>query len=150
MCGAAALITAGVGIPAAGYLLLPPKGPKDSPWIDAGDLSSLEPGSPRQITFRRTRVDGWKVANEEASAWLVKQPGGRVTAFAPRCTHLGCAYHWEPGRHEFVCPCHGSRFAPDGRVVAGPAPRPLDQYEIRVAGTRVWLGPVGKPEGQRS
>jgi menaquinol-cytochrome c reductase iron-sulfur subunit len=150
MYGAGALITAGLGIPAAGYLLLPPKHRGQPQWADAGDLAGLESGSPQQVAFHRTRVDGWKVLNEQASAWVVKQPDGKVTAFAPRCTHLGCAYHWEGRRHEFVCPCHGSRFAADGRVLAGPAPRPLDRYEIKVEGTRVWLGPVENPEAARS
>jgi menaquinol-cytochrome c reductase iron-sulfur subunit len=140
--GAAGLIAAGLGIPSLAYLAIPPKEPRDSRWADAGDLSDLEPGSPRQVLFRRTRVDGWRVSTEDASAWVVKQSDGRVTAFAPQCTHLGCAYHWdEPGR-VFDCPCHGSRFSIDGRVLAGPAPRPLDRYAIQLDGARIWLGPV--------
>ena len=31
-------------------------------------------------------------------------------AFGPQCTHLGCAYHWEEGKNEFLCPCHTSLF----------------------------------------
>jgi menaquinol-cytochrome c reductase iron-sulfur subunit len=142
--GAAGLIAAGLGIPALAYLALPPKDRRRPQWADAGDLSNLDPGSPRQVLFRRTRVDGWKVLEENASAWVVKQADGRLTAFSPQCTHLGCAYRWEERSGEFICPCHGSRFAIDGRVLAGPAPRPLDRYETRVAGSRVWLGPVEK------
>ena len=148
--GAVALIAAGLGIPAAGYLLLPPKQRGGPQWADAGELADMDAASPQQVEFHRIRVDGWKTAVEEASAWVVKQPGGGLTAFSPRCTHLGCAYHWEQGSREFVCPCHGSRFAADGRVLAGPAPRPLDRYETKVAGTRLWLGPLEKAEAARS
>ncbi len=39
----------------------------------------------------------------------------------PRCPHLGCALHWNPHEHSWDCPCHGSRFAQDGRWLNGPA-----------------------------
>lgn len=40
---------------------------------------------------------------------------------APRCPHLGCALRWNPFEHSWDCPCHGSRFAEDGKVLNGPA-----------------------------
>jgi len=44
------------------------------------------------------------------------------------CTHLGCiVYTTEWG---FLCPCHGSKYDKGGKVIAGPAPRPLPWYEI--------------------
>ena len=143
--GAAGLIVAGLSIPAAGYLLLPPKRGRGSEWADAGEISGLVAGAPRRVEFRRTRVDGWKVSSEPDSAWIVQQPDGKIAAFAPQCTHLGCAYHWAAERKQFVCPCHGSHFAADGRVLAGPAPRPLDRYRIQFEGARLWLGPVETP-----
>ena len=63
-----------------------------------------------------------------------------VVAFMPSCTHLGCGYHWDKSKDGFVCPCHDSLFAIDGSVVAGPAPRPLDRYQVRVEGKLLWLG----------
>ena len=38
-----------------------------------------------------------------------------------RCPHLGCALKWNPAEHSWDCPCHGSRFATDGRVLDNPA-----------------------------
>ena len=78
--------------------------------------------------FRRNRVDGWKVISEKSTAWVVKQADNSVVAFGPQCTHLGCAYHWEEGKNEFLCPCHTSLFAIDGKVVVrsgAAAARPL-------------------------
>ncbi len=47
------------------------------------------------------------------------------------CTHLGCNVK-HVGRG-FECPCHGSRFDENGRVISGPAPRPLAWYAISLS-----------------
>lgn len=56
------------------------------------------------------------------------------------CTHLGCTVQLvrsdraKTGEdYEFHCPCHGSRFREDGTNYAGPAPRPLDYYQLDLA-----------------
>lgn len=49
------------------------------------------------------------------------------------CTHLGCITQWKPELNLIACPCHGSKFQRDGHVVAGPAPRPLPHFAIRLA-----------------
>lgn len=55
------------------------------------------------------------------------------------CTHLGCSYKpFQAATSEFEevhaeCPCHGSVFARDGRVIGGPAPRPLPFYDIALS-----------------
>ncbi|NOX61877.1 MAG: Rieske 2Fe-2S domain-containing protein [Chloroflexi bacterium] len=48
------------------------------------------------------------------------------------CTHLGCLYEWKDQTHRFECPCHGSRFRQDGRVIRGPAARDLDEFIVTV------------------
>ncbi len=42
---------------------------------------------------------------------------------SPKCPHLGCALEWNPDTRTLDCPCHGSRFTRNGRVVSGPAVR---------------------------
>jgi menaquinol-cytochrome c reductase iron-sulfur subunit len=141
-----AAISAALGLPALVYLFFPPKARKEAQWIEAGDISKLAPNSPVELTFRRNRVDGWKVYSEKSTAWIVKQPDNSVVAFGPQCTHLGCAYHWEEGKNEFLCPCHSSLFGADGKVIAGPAPRPLDRYDVKVQGGKLLLGALRKSE----
>ncbi len=138
--GMMAAISAALGVPALIYLLFPPKAKKEDEWIEVGDLTRIAPNSPVELTFRRTRVDGWKVISEKSTAWVVKTADNKITAFGPQCTHLGCAYHWEEGKNEFLCPCHTSLFGMDGRVIAGPAPRPLDRYETKVNGNKLLVG----------
>ncbi len=48
------------------------------------------------------------------------------------CTHLGCQPTFVPQEHRFVCPCHGSRFDPEGRVLSGPATKNLSLATIRL------------------
>jgi len=113
---------------------------QQSEWVDAGSLSQVPTGTPVEVTFRQNRVDGWKVTSETNTAWVLKTANNEVVAYGPQCTHLGCAYHWDAGKNEFVCPCHNSVFAIDGRVVGGPAPRPLDRYQTKVEGNKPLLG----------
>jgi menaquinol-cytochrome c reductase iron-sulfur subunit len=116
-------------------------------WADAGDVSDIQRGEPCQVRFERAVVDGWKIQNEESSAWIILDEQRHVTAFSPQCTHLGCAYHWQAEKKLFTCPCHGSEFNIRGDVVAGPASRPLDRYSTKLENNRLWLGPLEKSEG---
>jgi cytochrome b6-f complex iron-sulfur subunit len=52
-----------------------------------------------------------------------------IFAISSICTHLGCVV--TPVEWGFQCPCHGSKYTLDGKVIAGPAPRPLEWHEIR-------------------
>lgn len=54
-----------------------------------------------------------------------RAPGGELFAVSPVCTHVGCKVHWNSVETSWDCPCHGSRFRPDGSVIEGPAIRPL-------------------------
>jgi menaquinol-cytochrome c reductase iron-sulfur subunit len=141
-----AIITAALGLPALMYLLVPPRLRRQNDWVEAGDISQLEPGTPVEMTFRRNRIDGWKVTSEKSTAWVVKLSKDQVVAYAPQCTHLGCAYHWDQEKDQFVCPCHNSLFSVEGKVLDGPAPRPLDRYQTRLQGNELMLGPLRQSE----
>jgi menaquinol-cytochrome c reductase iron-sulfur subunit len=148
--GLGALTAMALAVPAAVYLLYPPRPRKQPRWTDAGDISGVAADQPAQIFFRRKRVDGWKITAERDSAWVSRTPDGNLRAFSPSCTHLGCAYHWDAQSREFLCPCHGSVFAMDGSVKAGPASRPLDRYETALKAGHLWLGELIQPRGTHS
>lgn len=54
----------------------------------------------------------------------------RFAALSPICTHLGCTVDIEQAR--LVCPCHGSSYDREGRVLRGPAEYPLARYPVEV------------------
>jgi menaquinol-cytochrome c reductase iron-sulfur subunit len=134
------LIAAALAIPAAAYLLIRPKGAADSGLSEVGDLDQLTIGKPQEVLYDRKRVDGWRKVTEKASTWVVRTDDHSVVAFDPACTHLGCAYHWDAPANHFICPCHASAFSIDGKVLSGPAPRPLDRYLVKVEGGKILIG----------
>lgn len=119
-----ALIAAALAIPASLYLLIKPKN-READWVEIADVRQLGIGG--QVV-------------EKSATWVVLTKENRVIAFVPFCTHLGCAYHWENATNSFVCPCHMSVFAMDGKVMNGPAARPLDRYACRVEAGKILIG----------
>ena len=135
-----------LAIPSAVYLFWPPRPKKADVWTEAGKLSELHLNTPVELVFRRNRVDGWKVSSEKATAWGIKLSEAEVIAFAPQCPHLGCAYHWNTIKKEFLCPCHASTFSVQGDVLSGPAQRGLDRYDLKIEGDKLLVGTVRKSE----
>lgn len=56
----------------------------------------------------------------------------KLSAINPTCTHRNCSVSWDSNEKVLLCPCHGSKFSPDGQVLNGPATEPLPPYEVKV------------------
>ena len=77
-------------------------------------------------------------------AWLVRNAEG-FYALKAVCPHLGCKPDWQAATQGFQCPCHGSRFAADGALLAGPSLKPLERLPLRLHNNQLLL--VLKNEG---
>jgi 3-phenylpropionate/trans-cinnamate dioxygenase ferredoxin reductase component len=82
---------------------------------DAIPISELRNGEAKVIG-----VDGDKVA-------AYRDRDGSLNAVSAVCTHMGCLVEWNEDEETWDCPCHDSRFDPNGRVIRGPAKRDLEQ-----------------------
>jgi menaquinol-cytochrome c reductase iron-sulfur subunit len=137
IAGAAALIGLSLAVPLLGYVMSPALKRRSKPWVAVGAPEELTPGEPRQLEYVATVQDGYLERKAHKAVWAVKQADGEIVVFSPMCTHLGCGYHWERGERKFKCPCHGSVYDVDGKVLAGPAPRRLDVLPSKIEDGRL-------------
>ncbi|MBK0393889.1 FAD-dependent oxidoreductase [Ramlibacter algicola] len=83
-------------------------------------LSSLAPGDSAIV----------EAGGETFAAY--RAPDGELFAVSPVCTHMGCKVRWNSVETSWDCPCHGSRFRPDGTVAEGPALVPLHRKHVQL------------------
>jgi menaquinol-cytochrome c reductase iron-sulfur subunit len=121
-----ALVAVAMAIPLIGTLIGPSFRLKKPKWAKVGDITSLTVGEPANLKFPFKTEDAYLRETIIHNVWVIKHSSSEITVFSPICTHLGCHYDWHADGNEFVCPCHGSVYAMTGKVVGGPAPRPLD------------------------
>jgi nitrite reductase/ring-hydroxylating ferredoxin subunit len=86
-------------------------------WFKSGDVASVDEIAPGSGAILRRGIT--KIA-------VYRDPDGRLHERTAACTHLGCVVAWNQVADTWDCPCHGSRFDPYGRVLAGPAVADLE------------------------
>lgn len=89
-------------------------------WLARGEgdsVDQLRPGEGKIL-----KLNGKKVA-------AFRGDDGAVTLCSPVCTHLKCIVDWNSVEKTWDCPCHGSRFTPQGDVISGPAEEPLERLK---------------------
>ncbi|MGQ0679544.1 MAG: FAD-dependent oxidoreductase [Actinomycetota bacterium] len=86
--------------------------------LTARHLQDLAPGSGDVV-----RVGGKSVA-------AFRDDQGKVHAVSPVCSHLKCVVGFNEAERSWDCPCHGSRFSIDGKVLQGPAVQDLEVVEL--------------------
>ena len=106
---------------------------------EVGGLDALPVGEPVELVFREVRGDAFVRRELMHHIWAVRTSGSEVTVFSPICPHLGCAFGWDARAAQFRCPCHASAYTIDGRVIAGPAPRPLDTLPAEIRQGRLFV-----------
>jgi len=127
---AATFVGAGVGIlNAVVRYLIPPK------QAIGGTSDTIEIAAAAEIPD-----GGYKGFVYNSVPCAVINVGGKFRAFSRVCTHLQCAIVWEGSSKTFVCPCHAAVFDANGKVVSGPAPKPLPEVKISVDGGKIYAG----------
>jgi len=81
-------------------------------------IEDLKPGEGDIVSLRDEKVAGFR------------RDDGGLLAVSTRCTHLGCQVNWNTAERSWDCPCHGSRFTPEGDVLQGPAVHRLERRPI--------------------
>jgi len=89
------------------------------------------PSKKFRVSVPESLAEGAPLIPPGRSVALFRDANG-IYAVSLVCTHLGCIV--KPAGDGFDCPCHGSRFAADGRVLRGPAPRPLPWFKVTGSG----------------
>jgi Rieske Fe-S protein len=88
-----------------------------SDWLRPGEVddeSKIEPGMGAVIRKGLSKIA------------VYRDSSNQLHQLSAVCTHLGCIVSWNALEQSWDCPCHGSRFSPDGKVLNGPAIRSLE------------------------
>src|SRR5579871_939728 len=101
-----------------------------SPLGPVSDFASLS--EPEMRTVDIEQVDGWRKAVSQKAVYVTKDSSGKLLVLSSICPHLGCTVPWKKDRNQFVCPCHGGTFLPDGTRVSGPSLRGMDPLDTSV------------------
>jgi Rieske Fe-S protein len=164
--GLGGLVALGVGLPIAGFAVLPAFLGQRRRAVNLGPIGAFPEGQFVIATFLSDPSEG-EISRRAAYVRNNGLLGGvpSFTILSNRCTHVGCPT--QPNgpifsrRHKlqrtstgevglvptlpaggFGCPCHGSEFDTEGNRTAGPAPRALDRYQFSIRNGRLWLGDI--------
>ena len=140
--GVAAAIGTALAIPLGGFYILPALRKPKVIWKEVGPVSEFTEGEMRLVPLKPLERREWPESWGKEAAWVLNQGKGKFAVFNIHCTHVGCPVSWSPQAKRFFSPCHGGVFDPDGRVLSGPPPRPLDRYEVKIENEFVYAGPV--------
>lgn len=121
-----------VGVPIIGFLFAPLFRNPPRLWRQVGAVKDFKVNEISEVTFEDTSSLPWAGLTSKTAAWLHRRNNEEFVAYSVNCSHLGCPVRWEAQAKLFMCPCHGGMYYQNGAVVAGPPPRALTRYPVRV------------------
>lgn len=113
--------------PLFAYLKPPKQAEVEVTSVKVGNLSSIEKDSGTIVRFGNKPVI------------LVRSAAGELRAFDATCTHLDCTVQYRKEMGVIWCACHNGKYDFNGRNIAGPPPRPLDEYRVVLQGEEVLI-----------
>ena len=70
---------------------------------------------------------------------LVVNSAEGYKALSAVCTHLACICFWDKAKQVVACPCHEAFFTSNGAVISGPAPAPLQTFQVQIEGDQIYV-----------
>lgn len=118
---------ASIVYPLFAYLKPPKQAEVEVSSVKVGKLSAIEKDSGAIVRFGNKPVI------------LIRTPNGELRAFSATCTHLDCTVQYRKDFGVIWCACHNGKYDFNGRNIAGPPPRPLDEFRVVVQGEEVFV-----------
>jgi Rieske Fe-S protein len=118
---------ASVLYPVFAYLIPPKQAEVEISAVKVGKLSEIEKESGTIVKFGTKPVI------------LIRTKDGELRAFSATCTHLDCTVQFRKDLGIIWCACHNGQYDLNGRNIAGPPPRPLDEYRVIVQAEEVLI-----------
>ena len=134
-----------VGLPLIGFVIAPLFRKVPEQWVTLGKVNDFQIGKTVSVTVINPSSLPWAGITAKSAVWLRRESDTSFIAFSANCTHLGCPVRWMEGASLFLCPCHGGVYYKDGSVAAGPPPRPLFRYNVRIENGEVKINSVVVP-----
>jgi cytochrome b6-f complex iron-sulfur subunit len=99
-------------------------------------LSHKIPRKPKIVEISGTLQNNTFLAKED---FILFGDNENLWAVSRTCTHLGCRLNFIEDKNYLECPCHQSRFSPNGLVLKGPAKNPLPRYPVERTADTTYL-----------
>eukprot|EP00573_Skeletonema_grethae_P001390 CAMPEP_0201691090 /NCGR_PEP_ID=MMETSP0578-20130828/4348_1 /ASSEMBLY_ACC=CAM_ASM_000663 /TAXON_ID=267565 /ORGANISM="Skeletonema grethea, Strain CCMP 1804" /LENGTH=179 /DNA_ID=CAMNT_0048176227 /DNA_START=137 /DNA_END=676 /DNA_ORIENTATION=+ len=126
LVGSAAVTVGGLAVP---YILffVPPSAGGGGLGVSAKDALGNDLFEKEYLAAKKAGDHSLAQGLKGDATYLIVKEDGTLEDYGLNavCTHLGCVVPWSAANNKFMCPCHGSQYAPTGAVVRGPAPLPL-------------------------
>ena len=135
----AGLCTAIMAVPLVGFVVAPLFRKAPDTWISVGNIGDFEIGKTVDVRIADPSPLPWAGITANSAAWLRRESADEFIAFSVNCTHMGCPVRWLASAELFMCPCHGGIYYKDGTVAAGPPPKPLYRFAVRVVNGSVQI-----------
>lgn len=135
-----AVLTGAIGVPIVGFAVTDAVKGEDENWVDIGPLSDFAADTTASIAVSA----GGGMPDRRV---FLRNRDGVLMAIWNRCAHLGCPVKYSEGGDNYSCPCHGGAYDSIGRVTAGPPPRPLDRFDVKVVSGDKDVGKRGEIAG---
>ena len=143
--GVGAFVGSVLALPLVAALLDPVTRKRKQAWRPVASVSDFAAGETKLVDFENASPYTWSGGIAKSAAYLRREPDGTFVAYSINCAHLGCPVRWVEESELFLCPCHGGVYYRDGSWAAGPPPRGLYTYPVRVKNGKVEIETSGIP-----